>query len=733
MGILGQPLDRVDGHLKVTGGAHYAAEFPTANVAHAALVGSSVAAGQITGFDLARAQAMPGVLAILTPDNAPRLTLENAAPQTVTAPLMQDHTVLFNRQPVALVVADSLERALAAAGAVRVQYHETEALTAMEPHLAQAYVPKDFRNGDRPPDTQRGTAEAAFNNAAIKVDVTYMTPIEHHNPMEPHATIAAWDGDHLTVWTATQGIAGAHVTLATFFGLDPKNVRIICPYVGGGFGSKGNTWPPVTLTAMAARLVGRPVKLVLERADMYANNGYRPQTIQRLRLGAGADGKLVSLRHDGITSMSMPQLGEFAEPTGLAAEMLYACPNVAVTHRLVSINAGLPTYMRAPGEASGVFALESAMDELAVATKLDPLELRLRNYTDQDPHENKPFASKALRACYSQGADAFGWSRRTPEPGSMRDGATLIGWGMATATYPTNRMAASARVRMGANGGVLVQSATQDLGTGTYTVLAQLAADELGVPMHRVQVEIGDSTMPLAPVSGGSMTVASMTPAVQQACAALRGQLVDLALSDPVLGWKGQDRAALKWRDGAVVGPGGQVRLAELLAHHGQDAIEVTADAKPGDERDKYSMHAFGAQFVELRIDPELGMIRVARYVGAFDGGRIMNRKTARSQLIGGITFGIGMALFEQTRMDRATGRITNANLSDYLVAVNADVPDLQTILVANDELVSNPLGAKGLGELPMVGVAAAIANAVWHATGKRVRKVPIRIEDVMA
>ena len=705
MAIIGQGIDRIDGRLKVTGGARYAAEFTAPGAVHAVLVQSTIGAGSILAFDIEAARAMPGVLVIITPDNAPQLNLKDGPQQMVHAPLLQDNAIHYNGQHVAVVVADMLERANAAAAQVRVRYRRDEPVTAMDSVLDQAYTPKKFRNGERPPDSRRGDPDAAFDNAAAKIDATYITPIEHHNPMEPHATIARWDGNRLTVWTATQGISGAQQTLASLFGIDQADVHVICPYVGGGFGCKGNTWPPATLAAMAAKVVGKPVKLAVTRAQMFTSNGYRPRTVQKLRFAADEQGHLVSMRHDGFSQMSQPALGEFSEPVGLATEMLYACPNVAVTHRLVATHASLPTYMRAPGLASGNFALESAIDELAVALRQDPLEFRLRNYAEQEPHQNRPFASKALRECYSQGAEAFGWSRRSHEPRSMRDGNVLIGWGMATSTYPTHRMPAAVRVRVGANGTALVQVGTQDLGTGTYTVMSQIAADELGIPVERIQFELGDSAFPHAPVSGGSMTVASVGPAVKAACEAVRAKLQ----ADP----------------GAS--------LPELLARRNMEFVEGTSEAKPGDEEKRYAIHAFGAQFAEVRIDADLGEIRVSRFVGAFDAGRVMNAKTARSQLIGGIVYGLGMALLEETHVDGESGRIVNANIAEYLVPVNADVPDIQTIIVPNDELISNPLGAKGIGELPMVGVAAAVANAVYHATGVRVRKVPIRIEDLLA
>jgi xanthine dehydrogenase YagR molybdenum-binding subunit len=732
MALVGKPIDRTDGRLKVTGAAKYAAEVHLPNAVHAVLVQSTIAAGSIVGFDLKEAEGMPGVLAIITPDNAGKLSQPERMPQAVPGPLLQNKDILYNGQHIAVVVAESLEQAQAAASRVRVTYTNSEAVTSMDPLLGQAYPPKRFRNGARSPDSNRGDPDGTFNSGVVKLDRTYVTPIEHHNAMEPHGTTASWNGGKLTVWTATQGISGAQATLAGQFGIDKSDVRIICPYVGGGFGSKGNTWPPATLAALAARMVGRPVKLVLSRAQMYTSNGYRPRTVQKMKMAADINGKLISIRHDGFSSMSQPSLGEFCEPVALATEMLYACPNVAVTHRLVALNAPLPTYMRAPGKASGVYALESIMDEMAAGLKMDPIEFRLRNYAETDPHENKPFASKALRACYEQGAKTFGWEKRSAEPRSMRDGNTLIGWGVATSTYPTNRQPAEVRVRLDRAGNAVVQCGTQDLGTGTYTVMTQVASDTLGMPPQRIRFELGDSSLPAAPVSGGSMTVASVAPSVQAACEALVAKIKDLALADGRTGWYGQPPDALQIRDGLVIGADRRVPIASLLERADQPFIEASVRTAPGDEKKRFSMHAFGAQFAEVRVDQDLGEIRVSRFVGAFDGGRILNTKTAHSQLIGGIIYGIGMALLEETLVDGETGRIVNSNVAEYVMPVNADIPDIQTILVRNDDTNSNPLGAKGIGELPTVGVAAAIANAVYHATGVRVRKVPIRIEDVL-
>jgi xanthine dehydrogenase YagR molybdenum-binding subunit len=727
---VGQSIDRQDARLKVRGQAKYAAEFELPNMTYAVLVQSTISAGKVEAFDTSVARAMPGVLDIITTENADKLRLQPAAQQTILFPLLQNNEIIYNGQHIGVVIAETSRQARAAAAKVVVHYQAGEAVATMDAVLDHAYVPKNFRNGQAKPDTRIGDPDTALAGAAVRVEATYQTPNEHHNPMEPHATIANWSGDRLTVWTATQGISGARETIAGLFGLPKKNVTIICPFVGGGFGSKGNTWPPASLAAMAARRVQRPVKLEVTREQMFTSNGYRPRTIQRVRLGAGGDGKLVAISHDGVAQMSRPEAGEFAEPVAMATRMLYACDNISTSHRLVSVNQGLPTYMRAPGEASGNFALESAMDELAVALKMDPVELRLRNYAGSDATEHKPFASKALRECYAKGAEAFGWHNRTAEPGSMRDGRMLIGMGMATSTYPTNRMPASALVRLMPEGTALVRCGTQDIGTGTYTTMAQVAADELGLPVEKVRVELGDSRLPPAPVSGGSMTTASVLPAVRDAAAQVREKIFALTGANDEIGSGSGDRGL---SDGMVHGLGRQVRVSDLMSRGGIPFVEATSDASPNDAAKQYACHAFGAQFCEVRIDVALRTIKVSRWVGAFDVGKVINRKTARSQLMGGIVFGIGMALLEETRIDPATGRIVNANLADYLVPVNADVPDIETIVVkASPDMITTPLGVKGIGELPMVGVAAAIANAVYHATGTRIRELPIRLDKLM-
>jgi xanthine dehydrogenase YagR molybdenum-binding subunit len=696
-------------------------------------VQSTIPAGTLLAIDAMKARSMPGVIDVITHENAEKLREPPKVQQAVSFPLLQSNEILFNGQHIAIVVADTLQQAQEAAASVTARYRPADAIVSMDGRDGAKRQPKQKLNGKYEIDSATGDVAAAFAAAPVKIKATYQTPVEHHNAMEPHATIAKWDGDHLTVWTATQSISGTQQTLAGFFGLAEDNVTVVCPYVGGGFGSKGNTWSPATLAAMAARHVKRPVKIEITREQMFFSNGYRPQTVQNIELGAEANGKLTALRHDGILSSSMPDTGEFVEPVALISRMLYACPSIATSHRLIDLNQGLPTYMRAPGEASGSFALESAMDELAVALKMDPIALRMRNLSEAHASEGTPFASKPLEECYTKAAKAFGWGRRTPEPRSMRSGRMLVGMGMATTSYPTNRMKASAEVSMLADGTVLVRSGTQDIGTGTYTTMAQVAAQELGVSPDKVRVELGDSRLPKAPVSGGSMTSASVLPAVQEAAIAVREELMAMALSARKDQWHNVTATALKLENGAITGPNGQVDIGRLMDEARLPSVIKHIDAAPPGEADKFARHAFGAQFVEVHVDPDFGKVQVKRWVGAFDVGRVINAKTARSQLIGGIIFGIGMALMEETRTDRASGRFANANIAEYLVPVNADIPDIETIFVETGDPITTKLGIKGIGELPTVGAAAAIANAVYHATGKRIRDLPIRLEKVMA
>jgi xanthine dehydrogenase YagR molybdenum-binding subunit len=736
MSIIGQPINRTDGRLKVTGAARFSAEHPVPHLAHAVLVLSTIPSGRITGIDTAPALKMPGVLAVMSHLNAPRLPAGGRAgagspPAGRVMNLLQEDQVHYSNQPVAVIVADTLERARAAAAQVRITYRRQDAMLDFDEAKKSAHRPEKVKTD--PPDTRRGNVESGLREAAAQVDVVYTTPMEHHNPMEPHATIAAWDGDHLTLYDATQYVSGVRDTVAKTLGLPAAKVRVICPFVGGGFGCKGSTWSHVVLAAMAARQAGRPVKLVLDRPQMFGPVGGRPNTEQRFLAAAAADGVITAMRHDVTASTSF--IEDWIEPAALTTRMLYACPNQITSHRLAKLNIGTPTFMRAPGEATGTFALESALDELAYALNMDPVRLRLQNYAENDPDSGKPWSSKSLRECYRTGAERFGWERRSAQPRSMRAGEKLVGLGMATATYPAYRSPASARARILADGTAVVSSGSQELGTGTYTVMTQVAADALGMAVENVRFELGDTALPNAPVSGGSQSVASVAPAVQAAAIAARLKLVRMALADdasPLFGAQIEDVTIDNGWLANRNDPARREPMAAVIGRNGGQPVEASMDAKPGDEREKFSHQSFGAVFAEVHVDPDLGEIRVQRIVASYGVGRLLNRKTGYSQLMGGIVWGIGLALMEETEIDPRYGRPVNANLAEYHVPVNADVGAIDIIVLDEDDPHINSIGAKGIGEIGITGVGAAIANAVYHATGKRIRDLPITLDKIM-
>jgi xanthine dehydrogenase YagR molybdenum-binding subunit len=697
---IGQPIDRIDGPLKVTGRAPYAADFFPAKLAYAVMVQSTAPSARVR-VDTSRAQTMPGVVLVLTHENAPALPQKGRAafgpPAGRAMSLLQDDEVHYNGEPVAVVVAETFEQAVDAASRVAVSYSSRPAELSFDRAKAKAHKPEKMTRGKA--DIGWGDVDAGVRDAEVRVERVYTTPMEHHNPMEPHATVAHWEGGRLTLWDATQFVDGVRNTVAKTLGVAPDTIRVIDPYVGGGFGCKGSTWSHVVLAALAAREAKRPVKLVLARPQMFGPVGGRPRTEQRVSLGARRDGRLTAIRHEVISHTAFME--DFAEPSGQPTQALYACANGLTTHRLARLNVGVPTFQRAPGEATGSFALESALDELAVELGIDPVALRLRNHADAEPSSGKPFTSKRLRECYALGAERFGWARRNPKPRSMRDGRALLGWGMATATYPGHRMPASASARMLSDGTVLVQSATHDLGTGTYTIMTQIAAETLGLPLERVRFELGDTALPQAPVSGGSMTASSVGPAVQNACRALRDKLAAMGIDD-----------AASARPCAPV--------------------EASGEAKPGEEEEKFASRSFGAVFAEVRVDELTGTVRVPRVVAAYSVGRLMNEKLALSQLQGGIVWGLSMALFEESLLDERYGRFVNGNLAEYHVPVNADVQAIEVHVVPENDTTFNPLGARGIGEIGITGVPAALANAVYHATGRRVRDLPITLDKLI-
>jgi xanthine dehydrogenase YagR molybdenum-binding subunit len=690
---LGDGVERVDARAKVQGAARYSAEHERPGLLHAVMVTATIANGRITTIDLAAARAVPGFVDALTHENAPRLNgaVTGRPGLDKNLLLLQDDRIRYDRQPVAVVLAESLLAAQRAAAALRVTYDVEAPLARMDDPAARPARPTQTMHGD-PPEIERGDAAAAFAHADVVLAATYTTPMENHNPIEPHASIAEWDGDRLTIHDATQGVFEERRKLADVFGIPAENVRVLSPFVGGAFGNKGSVWSHQVLAAAAARHSGRPVKLVLARDQMFATTGHRPQTVQHIRLGADRAGTIAALQHHVTSDTSTFDV--YVESAGEYSSTAYAVPNVDIRHRVLPLNIGTPTFMRAPGEATGTYALESALDELSYALGIDPIDLRLRNHADDDPSNGKPFSSKHLRECYARGAERIGWAQRPPQPRSMRAGRELIGIGMAGGSYPSQIFNASAEITMDAGGDVIVRSGTHELGQGSYTALAQVAADELGIPLARVRMELGDTRFPSAMNSGGSTTVASVGSAIALAAREIKRKL-----------------------GGSTAAPGRE--------------IQARADFSAPHKRDGYSSASFGAQFAEVAVDVDFGTIRVRRLFGVFDLGRVVNRRLAYAQCIGGMTMGVGMALLEATHRDPGTARVMNASLGDYHVPVNTDIGEIDAEMIAVYDDIVNEIGTKPVGEIGICGAAAAIANAVYHATGRRVRDLPIRSRDL--
>ncbi|MFI0462965.1 xanthine dehydrogenase family protein molybdopterin-binding subunit [Saccharopolyspora sp. 5N102] len=711
---IGQALSRVDGRAKVTGEATYAAEFdPGPRTAHGVIVGSAIAKGRITEIDTAAAGSAPGVIAVLTHLNAPELPYQQHkslvdAQDGERIHVLQDDRVVHLGQAIALVVADTFENATHAAALVHASYAEEPAATSFEDAAARALPPGpgNAKSG-QPGDTRRGDPDGALQTAAVTIDAEYVVAREDHNPIELHATTAAWDTGTLTVWDKTQWVSNTRAELAATFGIPPENVRVISPFVGGAFGSALRVWPHTTLAAMAALHTDRPVKVVLTRRQTFPLTGYRPHTEQRVVLGADRGGHLVAIRHEGTAETSTYE--QYAENLLGPTRFLYGCPNVATRYRLAELNVNTPCAMRAPGEISGIFALESAMDELAEALGIDPVELRLRNDADRDLDRDLPFSSRSLRECLTVAGQRFGWDDRDPRIGSMHDEqGRLIGFGCSSATYPVYNFPASARAIVHPDGTAVVSSATSDMGPGTYTSMTQVAAETLGLPIEQVHFELGDANLPEAPPHGGSATMGGVGSAVHAACAAARGQALEQA--------------------GETSSHADLTQVMSRLGH----SVEAGGDYRPGEDTARYSMHEYGAVFAEVAVDPDLGLVRVPRVVAAFGGGRIVNPKTAHSQAIGGMVLGIGMALLEHTAVDPRDGHVINATLADYLVPVNADIGELDPVFIDEDDPHVNPLGVKGIAEIAAIGAAPAITNAIHHATGLRMRTLPITPEMLL-
>lgn len=731
---IGKGEKRVDGRDKVTGKARYAGDFNQPGQLYGVIVSASAGLGRIQDIESRDVEAMPGVVAVLSHRNAPKLAykphkafIDPAVGERLH--VLQDDVVRFYGQPVALVVADSLDNAERAASALKIHYERRQ--PAVDPRDPSLEVVMPTALG-KEADKTRGDVTRKIAGV-VTVDHEYDIERENHMPIETHATLAAWSGDELTLWSKSQFVVNEQAEIAAIFGIDASKVKVISPFIGGAFGTTLRTWPHVTLAAMAAKATGRPVKVTLTRRQTFYTTGHRPHTRQRVRLSATRDGRLTHIEHEGIGETSRYE--QFAEALVSATTYMYSCPNVRVQYRLRPSDTSTPTYMRGPGESSGLFALESALDELAHELRIDPVELRKRNEPEIDENSGLPFSSRSLVECYDLAGKEFGWERRNPTPGSMRDGRLLIGWGMASSTYPVWFIPASARARLAEDGIVEIEAAASDMGPGTYTSMTQVAAETLGVPLAGVQFRLGQSDFPPTPPHGGSMTMASVGSGVQAACRALQAELALFARTRPGSPFLGASEEELSWNGATLQRRGGGARLgySELAAlNAGAEPVVATATGGRGEDASKYSMHAFGAVFAEVAIDPDVFTVQVRRLVGAYAAGRIINPKLANSQCVGGMIGGIGMAIMESTYLDSRDGRPVNSHMADYLLPVNLDIGDIRARFVDEIDPHVNPLGVKGLGEISLVGVAPAIANAIFHATGRRFRHLPIKIDHLL-
>jgi xanthine dehydrogenase YagR molybdenum-binding subunit len=730
--IIGASVPRIDGPLKTTGAAQYSADFHFDRLAHAVPVQSTIASGSIKRMDISAAEKMPGVVLVLHHGNIDKLYRVTPNDPNATSsearPPFEDEKVYYWGQYVAVVIAETLEQATEAAQAVKVEY-ETAA-QSLNPGLS------DY-SGKRKSGSKRGDVDNAFAAAAFKIDQNYITPVETHNPIEMHATVAEWDGDKVTLYETSQGVVNHRVAMAEILGVPRENVQVITRFLGSGFGGKLFPWPHSAMAAVAARQLKRPVKLSLSRRMMFSNVGHRPRCEQQIKIGATAEGKLVALRQDYLNHTSF--IDEIDEGCGEATPYLYSVPNLEITSALVQRNIGTPSPMRGPGAVPGLFAMESAMDELAIALKIDPVELRLRNEPTKDEGTGQQFSSRHLKECLETGKQKFDWDKRTSAVGSMRRDGKILGWGMAAASWGAYRFGAMATVELCANGRVCVRSATQDIGTGTYTIFAQVMQEKLGVPFDRIDVFMGDSSLPEGAMSGGSWATASSLPSISAAATNAKKTLLQLATTTAGSPHANLEPAKLDLTSGWVHAADKPyhsgipfeeiVKLARLSGITGEGKTIPTFDDPKAKD---LSLHSYGCQFVEVEWEPEIARLRVSRVVSVIDGGRIINRKAATNQIMGAVVMGVGMGLLEQTVYDQRNGQPINGSMADYLVATCADSPNIDVTFLDHPDLAMNEYGARGVGEIGLAGVAPAITAAVYHATGVRVRELPVRIEDLL-
>ena len=749
--IIGATVPRIDGPLKTTGVARYAVDHHFPNLAHAVAVQSTIGKGRIRRLDVSVAEKMPGVVLVMHHGNVEGAyrTFPHQEDGTISEsrPPFEDDKIYYWGQYIAVVVAEKLEQAKAAANAVKVEYD------AETPDV-RTDLNAGF-DGKRESSWKRGDPDKALGDAQVVVDETYVTPAETHNPMEMHGTVAVWDGDNVTLYESSQGVVNHRTVMSEVLGVPRENVRVISRFIGSGFGGKLFPWPQSTLAAITAKKLNRPVKISTDRRMMFSNTGHRPRTQQRIRLGATRDGKLTAIRHDFYTETS--QLDDFVEHCGEQTPFLYSCPNLEVTTAMARRNVGAPAPMRGPGAVPGLFALESAINELAIKLKMDPVELRLKNDADRDEGKNLPFSSRHLKECYQAGAEKIGWKNRTPEVGSMKRNGKVIGWGTGGASWSAARIPCTASVELCQNGRVCVRCATQDIGTGTYTIFAQVVHARTGVPLDKIDVFLGDTVLPDGPTSGGSMATSAIMPAATMAVNQAVSRLINIATLLPGSPFHGAHPDSLTVAQGRIKTKENAQQTAKIVgaAYHAGGA-DLTANGLPFEEvlrmanlsgitsvgktfpsmedpkAKEYSLHSFGCHFAEVEWEPEIARLRVSKIFSIFDCGRIINKGAGTNQILGAAVMGVGMTMFEETIHDTRTGQPINNNFADYIVPTCADLPDLDVTFLDYPDLVVNEYGARGIGEIGMAGVAPAIADAVYHATGVRVRELPIRIEDLL-